>query len=495
MPRLRTLVLYINESGRKYVRRAKESIKRMTFAAQATDGQPNFRLNRNVRTIQRLDYIYQLRGLQSLRIFDFEIWITKSVLVPIRDWTFLVDLETATTRPKSGDALKLEQLCKLDAVTGFPTADEQMFNAISAFYDESGPCPEADRAKRGFVEAVLKKDIDCQVPVPELYQPKADSIAGRDSKVEILLTNSMAVPGVRKLEPQILVNEDDSSDRNDEDPSHGTDLLEISPTTLKGPTMNLTLPDFPSDSTLPKDRPYTVSPSSATTPEPTPDTDTPLAQQERCFTSPTSNLFCGPAIPSPANHNPEESVSQAFSNIFSFQNETTPRRRHTSPNLWIQSRSSTTPSDVGQRGNPEDSILHAVDRALEGVNLGVPDRNFSPSCLTNTYSPYRSRPLYQSSTGDTEVLPSIPETALWDESPEIASRMSSVTPTRYTPSYVQNILADRNIAFDEEQSRDSSFTDEVSPSKRQGDAQAEDSPPKRRRMQSSPPLKATKLPA
>lgn len=85
MARLRSLTMYIDES---HVRRKQEGIVQMAYLAGKTSGQPDFRMSRNLRTLQGLDYVRQLRGLRVLRILE------NKTCKPVRDWSFLLDLET-----------------------------------------------------------------------------------------------------------------------------------------------------------------------------------------------------------------------------------------------------------------------------------------------------------------------------------------------------------------------------------------------------------------
>ena len=85
MPRLRTLTIYIDESP---VRRKYEGIAPMSYLATKTSGRPDFRMKRNLRTVQGIDYVRQIRGLQVLRVLDHR------TCQPIRDWSFVLDLET-----------------------------------------------------------------------------------------------------------------------------------------------------------------------------------------------------------------------------------------------------------------------------------------------------------------------------------------------------------------------------------------------------------------
>lgn len=85
MARLSCLTMYTNKS---HVRRKQEGIVQMAYLTRKTSGQPDFHMFRNLRTLQGLDYVRQLRGLRVLRIFHIK------TCEPIRDWSFLLDLKT-----------------------------------------------------------------------------------------------------------------------------------------------------------------------------------------------------------------------------------------------------------------------------------------------------------------------------------------------------------------------------------------------------------------
>lgn len=61
--RLRTLVIHINESQKICMRRAYESLKLIDFMDGKTKGQPNQRKTRALRTVQGMDCVHQLRGM------------------------------------------------------------------------------------------------------------------------------------------------------------------------------------------------------------------------------------------------------------------------------------------------------------------------------------------------------------------------------------------------------------------------------------------------
>lgn len=99
--RLRTLSIFLDESSPDYERRSYESPETKAKLLEHTANQPNFRQNRSIRTIHGLDYLYALRGLVSIRLFDLWAMLGDQSVVaamrPIRDTSFLADLNSTVT--------------------------------------------------------------------------------------------------------------------------------------------------------------------------------------------------------------------------------------------------------------------------------------------------------------------------------------------------------------------------------------------------------------
>jgi hypothetical protein len=87
MVRLRSLTVYVDESSSGVVRRQHETIPHIAFLAKKTAGRPNHRLTRNLRGLQGLDYVRQLRGLRVLSFIDL------TTMEVVRDWSFALDLQ------------------------------------------------------------------------------------------------------------------------------------------------------------------------------------------------------------------------------------------------------------------------------------------------------------------------------------------------------------------------------------------------------------------
>ncbi|TEA13360.1 hypothetical protein C8034_v005015 [Colletotrichum sidae] len=166
MPRLKTLTIHINESGHQYMRRRHEPSNVRSYLASVTAGQPNFRLTRSLRTLQGLDYIYQLRGMDFVCFFDFEKHLRFGGRHHIRDWSFVKDVETATALPKAAEKAAAAQLDNLSPVVrGFIPNDKDipaltaLYNQSRAFGSEFLPRPAAGNRPSTPDMPVLDRDI------------------------------------------------------------------------------------------------------------------------------------------------------------------------------------------------------------------------------------------------------------------------------------------------------------------------------------------------
>ncbi|KAI0450758.1 hypothetical protein F5B21DRAFT_528646 [Xylaria acuta] len=155
--RLRTLVVHINESARSYMRRPYEmldpehyyedfagddytddELEQNIFGMEVrrTDCQPNYRKTRSLRTVQGMDFIYQLRGMRWVRFYDTNAENARRM---IRDSSFLQDVNNVVRRKKSDSmALKaeIENLRPLTTLQDF-NPDDQLNELVMRFYDET----------------------------------------------------------------------------------------------------------------------------------------------------------------------------------------------------------------------------------------------------------------------------------------------------------------------------------------------------------------------
>ncbi|KAK7398228.1 hypothetical protein QQX98_012397 [Neonectria punicea] len=104
--RLKTLIVYVQESSPSYIRRKHEPRGIIRYMRDKTEQQPNFRLFRSLRTLQGLDCIHMLRGMETVSFFDYDKWMENKVKAPVRDYTFVMDVNNAVRRPKSDRDLK-----------------------------------------------------------------------------------------------------------------------------------------------------------------------------------------------------------------------------------------------------------------------------------------------------------------------------------------------------------------------------------------------------
>ncbi|KAI0441426.1 hypothetical protein F4803DRAFT_576466 [Xylaria telfairii] len=154
--RLRTLVVHINESKKQYMRRAYEMMQPSDYdedfanedeynedeldifgmEVRRTEFQPNYRKTRSMRTVQGMDFIYQLRGMRYVRFYDSNAGRARQ---PIQDWSFLQDINNVARRRKSdATALKteIENLLYLPGLQDF-RPDDQLHELVKSFYDET----------------------------------------------------------------------------------------------------------------------------------------------------------------------------------------------------------------------------------------------------------------------------------------------------------------------------------------------------------------------
>lgn len=106
-----------------------------------TAGQPNYRMTRSMRSTLGVDYIYQLRGLLWFRAYDLdkEIVNPKRSSAKIRDQSFILDVERATTQekvPARHEKSKLENLDPLFPVGASWKPSRRDFDRIRELYTE-----------------------------------------------------------------------------------------------------------------------------------------------------------------------------------------------------------------------------------------------------------------------------------------------------------------------------------------------------------------------
>ncbi|KAI1033613.1 hypothetical protein LB504_012725 [Fusarium proliferatum] len=108
--RLKTVAIHLPESSREYMRRKHEPPQIIQFLAQKTRSQPNFRRFRALRTLQGVDYLYCLRGIREMAFFDYDESRRQPPKMPVRDWTFVRDINESVRREKSANDEHFSQL-------------------------------------------------------------------------------------------------------------------------------------------------------------------------------------------------------------------------------------------------------------------------------------------------------------------------------------------------------------------------------------------------
>lgn len=96
---LKTIVAYVQESSR--MRRSHEPRGVISYMKKKTMEQPNFRLFRSLHTLQGLDYVHLLRGMEKVEFRDYDRWVEDRMKISVRDWTFVMDVNNPVRRPKT----------------------------------------------------------------------------------------------------------------------------------------------------------------------------------------------------------------------------------------------------------------------------------------------------------------------------------------------------------------------------------------------------------
>ncbi|KAL7910774.1 hypothetical protein GGI35DRAFT_478186 [Trichoderma velutinum] len=166
--RLKTLGVYAQESSEECMRRKHEPrgiVEHMKCKMQL---HPNFRGFRSLRTIQGLDYVYCLRGLDQAEFWDFDRWLdTKQRKRPVRDWHFVKDINNAVRRPKeASDRCKAQLKNLFPSLNSFVPSDEDWNILLNGL---------------GVTEEDSQEDSSSDSDVDSGSDPDSDSGSGSDS--------------------------------------------------------------------------------------------------------------------------------------------------------------------------------------------------------------------------------------------------------------------------------------------------------------------------
>ncbi|KAM0561139.1 hypothetical protein ACHAPJ_003643 [Fusarium lateritium] len=108
--RLKSVSIHLPESAKQYMRRKHEPSQMVDFLVNKTTGQPNFRRFRSLRTLQGLDYLHCLRGIHEMTFWDYTKWRKSELKMPVRDWTFVRDINDVVRREKTLEDEHFSQL-------------------------------------------------------------------------------------------------------------------------------------------------------------------------------------------------------------------------------------------------------------------------------------------------------------------------------------------------------------------------------------------------
>ncbi|KAF9875952.1 hypothetical protein CkaCkLH20_06398 [Colletotrichum karsti] len=176
MPRLKSLTVHINETGREVVRRKYEPARIKDYMAAQTAGQPNFRLTRSLRTLQGLDYIHQLRGMALIRFLDFEKHLKLGGRHHIRDWTFGQDVTNVTTFPKAADKAEAAKFKNLKPVTRGLDVQDNHWEVIERLYKSSSAFDTDGHIRHHIQHPPVQSPYGLQTIQEDVEMPDVSSI-------------------------------------------------------------------------------------------------------------------------------------------------------------------------------------------------------------------------------------------------------------------------------------------------------------------------------
>ncbi|CAM1502034.1 Fc.00g040180.m01.CDS01 [Cosmosporella sp. VM-42] len=133
--RLKTVGVHVPESSKEYMRRKHETDSLIRHMKMKTIRQRNFRLFRSLRTLQGLDYLHALRGVERVEFWDYDVYLKDGTKQVVRDFTFVMDLNNAVQRPKHARDLQMAQLRNLAPLLPTYEPSDGEWIAIEAIID------------------------------------------------------------------------------------------------------------------------------------------------------------------------------------------------------------------------------------------------------------------------------------------------------------------------------------------------------------------------
>lgn len=128
--RLKTITVFLQESSR--MRRTHEPRGAIRYLEEKTRCQPNYRMFRNLRTLQGLGYFRCLRGMDSISFFDYDKWLTSKEKALVRDSTFSLDILTTVRLPKEEVDFNKSRLRNLAPLIRRYDAPEEVWRSLQA---------------------------------------------------------------------------------------------------------------------------------------------------------------------------------------------------------------------------------------------------------------------------------------------------------------------------------------------------------------------------
>ncbi|KAJ3520460.1 hypothetical protein NM208_g13699 [Fusarium decemcellulare] len=173
--RLKTIAVHVPESSKPYMRRKHEPAEIINFLGEKTRKQPNYRLFRSLRTLQGLDYLHVLRGLREITFWDYDKWRETHRKVPVRDWSFVSDINAVVRREKAPVDLNFSELWRLAPLVGSFRLRHPIVLDIERIVDPESQIPDG---------ALPSPPPDGQVQYPQTQSPVVLSDEEGDTESE-----------------------------------------------------------------------------------------------------------------------------------------------------------------------------------------------------------------------------------------------------------------------------------------------------------------------